>query len=163
MPGAWGYLWAIRDPLLSGAQSVPELITHVGPGALARQAPSTTATSLNSYHNRASSTNCPDKEVPIFRDSQRDEEHAFPQIVCWNIANRVWPLGCLLKKSFSSHLLAPHATQVYGIIYHTITVFFSYSNISSFTWLTASFLKLWCRFKKDKINRMWDVVFCARI
>lgn len=59
-------------------------------------------TSLNSYHNHASSTNCPDKEVPIFRDSLRDEEHAFPQIVCWNIANRVWPLGCLLKKSFSA-------------------------------------------------------------
>lgn len=59
-------------------------------------------TSLNSYHNHASSTNCLDKEVPIFRDSQRDEEHTFLQIVCWNVANRVWPLGCLLKKSFSA-------------------------------------------------------------
>lgn len=110
MPGAWGYLWAIRDPLLSGAQSGPQLITPVGPDTcLAIGRPwATTDTSLNFYHNHASSTNCPDKEVPIFRDSQWDEEHAFPQIVCWNIANGVWPLGCLLKKSFSAVLFWLH-------------------------------------------------------
>lgn len=67
-----------------------------------------TDTSLNSYHIHASSTNCPYKEVPIFGDSPRNEEHDFPQTVCWNIANRVWPLVCLLKKSVSAVAFCLH-------------------------------------------------------
>lgn len=57
-----------HGPLLSGAQSGHGLITHVGPDA---QALAASDTSLKSYHNRASSTNCPDKEVPILRPSRR--------------------------------------------------------------------------------------------
>lgn len=102
----WGCLWAIRDPQLSRAQSGPGADYSCWPRRLGwapGPRPAThTHTSLNSYHNHASSTNCPDKEVAIFRDSRRDEEHTFPQIVCWNTTNRVWPPGCLLKKSSSA-------------------------------------------------------------
>lgn len=81
-------------------------------------------TSLNSYHNHASSTNCPDKEVSIFRDPLYEMRNTlFPQIVCWNIANGVWPLGCLLKKSFSAVASwLSRAAQVSEIIHHSLSL-----------------------------------------
>ena len=85
----------------------------------------------------------PTKRCPFSGTLSEMKNTLFPQIVCWNTANRVWPLGCLLKKSFSAaaswlhvqhRCLRSFITQLLSSLHSAALIT---AMLCTFVWLTA--------------------------